>query len=88
MNTKHTPGPWKIFSWPTNNEDDGKTWCYGMSIRKGQNTIAEHETNARLMSAAPDLLAALYDIANHPLNSGAALAMQKIARIALAKEAK
>jgi len=59
MSAQHTPGPWKVFSWPQNNPDEDDNWCYRMEIKSRQNTFAEHEVNARIMSAAPEMLAAL-----------------------------
>lgn len=60
---EHTPGPWKIAPWP-------KARGYVISVCKGlpqkpvaqahgQQDPAEREANARLIAAAPDLLAAL-----------------------------
>lgn len=61
MNTQHTPGPWMIF-------DDGDigsasvrtpdTTVVRSGTVKGQ-TIGEAMSNARLIAAAPELLAAL-----------------------------
>ena len=58
--TEHTPGPWKIYE------------HYGVKVRGRSFPVAhcpvvgtngEHEANARLIAAAPDMLAALQDLA-------------------------
>ena len=67
MNTKHTPGPWVL--------GDSDLYCSSLSVhcgtRQGHTTICrmvsleygvgigEVEANARLISAAPELLEAL-----------------------------
>lgn len=61
METKHTPGPWaasKIETedrWPIIAENNGL-----IAYVTGQNEQGD-EANARLIAAAPDLLAALID---------------------------
>ena len=58
MNAQHTPGPW---SWSFESID--QEWAIVMS--KGGNIVANvnldtrQEANARLIAAAPDMLAAL-----------------------------
>lgn len=71
MSTKHTPGPWTMHP----RFDDGAevralapvAWCGVASTHgaSGNQSIdaAEARANARLIAAAPDLLAALEDIA-------------------------
>ena len=62
MSTKHTPGPWELVSRGWNGQ-----FIYGIDERaKGRRFIAEvdlnydgAEANARLIAAAPELLAAL-----------------------------
>jgi len=59
MNTKHTPGPWH---W----HDLGNDWC--VSGANGDNAIVAPDrkpstADARLIAAAPELLAALERIA-------------------------
>jgi hypothetical protein len=65
---KHTPGPWRL-----NENNSWKTHPFSITVRKpgvNSTTIAniptrvtltpqEHQANARLISAAPDLLEAL-----------------------------
>jgi hypothetical protein len=60
MSTQHTPGPWKAEGWENlvvNNADG-----YTMTLAAGGKGagLAELKANARLIAAAPDLLAALY----------------------------
>ena len=63
METKHTPGPWKIGTQPPNGEQTIGTYR-GLMVAvattgAGTPTIA----NARLIAAAPELLDALLDAA-------------------------
>ncbi len=59
MNTKHTPGPWAA-------NDDGlileQKSNLGITRVVGIRSGLEHEANARLIAAAPELLAALVTI--------------------------
>jgi hypothetical protein len=50
------PKPFKIFSCPEANPDDGEHWAYMMEIGKDEHTAAEHERRALLMMHAPGLL--------------------------------
>lgn len=64
MSQGHTPGPWKADSDPEH--DDGETWAVWTDTGGGcEAELAGRicvEANARLMAAAPDLLAALKDV--------------------------
>jgi hypothetical protein len=53
MNAKHTPAPWRVFT------DDNECGLY--HVRTPGRAVAEpeDEANARLIAAAPELLAAL-----------------------------
>lgn len=53
--TQHTPGPWVVFR-----PKDGtrKTYC----LFNDPKSHSEAEANARLIAAAPDLLAALMEL--------------------------
>lgn len=73
MTTKHTPGPWYTKAKAIDPHDlnvlhDDK-WgsVYVTSVRIVNTTPTATEANARLITAAPDLLAALQEmiIANH-----------------------
>lgn len=67
MATKHTPGPWQI-SDNVNNHCGTGCWyqitrgdeyvCEIYAIEEKNPDIEKHEANARLIAAAPDLLAA------------------------------
>lgn len=62
----HTPGPWSYHSWgkgngirfgiETSNHNHGLAGVAPNENASTLLTIAEHEANARLMAAAPDLL--------------------------------
>ena len=64
--SKHTPGPWKAVQVPR--EQDGPAYCF--EIEAGPDVVADvydlfgdgGESAARLIAAAPDLLAELRSI--------------------------
>jgi hypothetical protein len=66
METKHTPGPWiwaKGYKGPFGAGPDNEVLNY--FSYEGMHLWGEHEkANARLIAAAPDLLAELQNIAN------------------------
>jgi hypothetical protein len=87
MNTHtHTPGPWRI---------DSKTRFGDYTIAAGESVktcefIAktQSDTNARLIAAAPDLLAALIemlDASERPVNERWLLNVRSHARAAISK---
>lgn len=61
--TKHTPGPWQVYHWDTHSDafdgSDEHESPYVLETSKEVDLLDEHDANARLMEAAPDLLAAL-----------------------------
>lgn len=73
MSTKHTPGPWTIANYPqavvVQTESHKKT-AYGASRyaaiggfdRSDPEQMAEALANARLIAAAPELLAAIQNV--------------------------
>jgi hypothetical protein len=63
MSTKHTPGPWKAIGlYVGTAEADTQTVAYVDDHRNNKHrSRAEHEANARLIAAAPELLIALHD---------------------------
>lgn len=64
MKTTHTPGPWKVSSLaPLNICKDNGT-LIADCCNAWQSFDGEREANARLIAAAPDLLAALETLAN------------------------
>jgi hypothetical protein len=84
MSTPHTPGPWRIST----------IGSYGIAITGYTSVIANVPDddaigNARLIAAAPELLAALREITSHATNfGGAPLSATKMfdrARAAIAK---
>lgn len=87
--TAHTPGPWRAEGWEgvTVNAADGCTILACPGASQGA-TLAETKANARLIAAAPDLLAALEEIAGYPHADHAGLPPARaraIARTAIAK---
>lgn len=73
MGTQHTPGPWRVeegttLVWGACNPDDRTTYGMGYPVasmeqqrrwdRSGEPTTDTQDANARLIAAAPDLLAA------------------------------
>lgn len=64
-NSKHTPGPWKVFNgtdiFPDDVDLDGTRHIADFSMAGSQFISGdEKRANARLSAAAPDLLEALY----------------------------
>lgn len=79
MQTQHTPGPWTAFKdmlgkWHVDHED-------GHCIIQGEKA----EANARLIAAAPELLAALQNLLDADMTSESAIKVVHNARIAIAK---
>jgi hypothetical protein len=78
----HTPGPWMIEPYSDEDEtlyvcanymptDDGfarATWIAECDLQDGN--LAENAANARLIAAAPDLLAALKETLNYWKSTG------------------
>lgn len=56
METKHTPGPWKVASTQAKEVHNVKI---GVVARPSGRTFQEMEANARLIAAAPEMLEAL-----------------------------
>lgn len=94
MTTQHTPGPWHkgigngegfVFSdsGRTRLEEGGTTLYSVAQVNRGWNDL-EDEANARLISAAPELLAALEGLLN-ALPSATTHPAIKAARAAIAK---
>ena len=64
MNTKHTPGPWSIGDSTIVYDDNGYEIAF---IYKNEN-IEHAPANAKLIAAAPELLAALQYVEEHRKN--------------------
>jgi len=68
MSAKHTPEPWRIvYARPGFDRDFGVKvdGCIGVVVAEGDVRVEEAHANARLIAAAPDLLAALRDVEAH-----------------------
>jgi hypothetical protein len=85
MENKHTPGPWRI-----SQHDDFRIECGALTIanvvENSMHRMDEAQANAKLIVAAPDLLAALEAIADQWMTKGE-VGVSKIdaARRAIAK---
>lgn len=81
MNTKHTLGPWSI----RDDDEDGVVSIVGSSqiaiARVRTATVEPGDGNARLIAAAPELLAIVARI----VNDGLSTSLVKDARAAIAK---
>lgn len=66
MTTKHTPGPWAAFQNRIQSAE-GEPIADALMV-SDFDTSGEDEANARLIAAAPDLLAALEVVIAHPNN--------------------
>ena len=65
MTKQHTPGPWRIGSRQTSTPsyiDAGKGFNYRLITRVRDVDMDEGKANARLIAAAPDLLAACVEM--------------------------
>ncbi len=62
MKTEHTPGPWEVYSKPQEH------WMPQAIVACGEGGEERHQ-NARLISAAPDLLAAMLRLLEYPDNN-------------------
>jgi hypothetical protein len=69
MSTNHTPGPWQATAWghvtAQEEEEDGFT----VRVAHVQYLNGEEDANARLIAAAPDLLAELERLADWVVNN-------------------
>ena len=63
---QHTPGPWTQYVSPSNSwighSDTGEIVCDRPNISGGTDRTARWNANARLIAAAPQLLAALKEV--------------------------
>jgi hypothetical protein len=81
--TQHTPGPW--YSQPTaGHETHGQSAIASEATGKTVAIAYDGQTGARLIAAAPDLLAALETCVSE-LNQLAFLAKDKLAKAAIEK---
>jgi hypothetical protein len=62
QNAQHTPGPWTVSDWnqaPSTAVIGSDASCIARTFSPLAGTIKDAQANARLIAAAPDLLAAL-----------------------------
>ena len=82
MTTQHTPGPWHVFRDQINDE-------VGLTVARWVQYVDEYkehaEANARLIAAAPDMLAALVRVEASLTELGAKGEPLKSIRAAIAK---
>ena len=84
MKVKHTPGPWKVNTAYDVRTIYPKSQGYGVTIARIHNHFVEPEANAKLIAAAPELLAALKECAKQlrllDCNGHAAIAENAISK--------
>jgi hypothetical protein len=80
--SKHTPGPWRVVDVP--GEASHVIGANNFTVVRGGYVSDMDTANARLIAAAPDLLAALQLIANFS-NQDVSDMVREIARAAIAK---
>lgn len=62
MTTHHTPGPWNVTKLYVRKQDGGLVASINDLWQKQKTPKAEMDANARLISAAPDLLRVVQDL--------------------------
>ena len=65
MEAKHTPGPWKAVTYSGAFDQPLITSDYGTIGRLHSFDNRQHEANARLIAAAPEMLKALRGVIHH-----------------------
>ena len=84
---KYTPGPWELYK---RHSVVGAKWTFVADCQSMRDDWGEDEANARLISAAPELLEALDDmliertLEDYPMSTHMALAVEK-AKAAISK---
>jgi hypothetical protein len=64
--SQHTPGPWQVNHWDKTQVCDADGEVRGCApIAYCEGSMAERKANARLIAAAPELLAALQKLLSH-----------------------
>lgn len=84
--TTHTPGPWRVG--PTHKDDSFAIHAQTASVVHCKPFSSSHksaEANARLIAAAPDLLAALISLVRASDGHHGSIRERDIARAAIAK---
>lgn len=76
MTSKHTPGPWKVFNgtdvYPDDDDTEGMRYIADCAPVYDDLSFEQRRANARLIAAAPDLLAVARIIAAMPITETAA----------------
>ena len=91
METKHTPGPWKVHfvqnahTYAVYDKTETMRHIAEVSTPFGVDGDRIGHANARLIAAAPDLLEALYQIATYDPTKWDAVTLGNIAREAIVK---
>lgn len=94
MTQKHTPGPWKVSEWIHGKYsgtmiDTGKDIVANvMDLLCADERPGEKAANAHLIAAAPEMLAALREIAGYPHIEGPGLTIERARTVARATIAK
>lgn len=82
MTEKHTPGPWSIGKYGDVTDATGEVVrAKGLALTRG----AEAEANARLIAAAPDMLAALKAVLRSAETGKSRAASEALAEAAISK---
>jgi hypothetical protein len=88
MDAKHTPGPWRISPRTNNmidvlhdNNEKGAITKALCRVQARESWVAEAESNARLIAAAPEL----FEVALRLVNDGLSTGLVRDARDAIAK---
>jgi hypothetical protein len=61
MSAKHTPGPWRVALPPNDRIQSRIIYSAAGSVARAYNNTKAAQANARLIAAAPELLAALQE---------------------------
>ena len=94
--SKHTPGPWyigkdtgdqnrHIYAEQMVCSDDGEEWHPLIACTDDDEQLIDWQANARLIAAAPDLLAALQQCVEHGIFPSAVEHVRAAARAVIAK---
>jgi hypothetical protein len=87
--TKHTPGPWKVYHWDTHSDlfdgSDEHESPYVLETSKEVDLLDEHDANAWMMQAAPELYAVVAKLVTHKLTPSVIEKLLDEGRVALKK---
>lgn len=91
MSTKHTPGPWEaIIIKPSKRDQVGTAMVraggsLAIECSHSGDTFAESAANARLIAAAPEMLAALKIVSNYNISPSPSPGVLRLVDAAIAK---